>query len=180
MAHTTKQLAFSAQNLHGAFRYLKFHFIFLLSWALLFSCFYSIYRREFPFCHHRQLPFVLSSGGLTCTTFLFLLPAHLHPPCALFPEEYCTTTLVLSRQKQWGHYSYCPRSPIVSPAVPQFIPLWIEPVFLTAGNKGRCQNPLLVFSQLERCYSLVCSVSLKARPMCQQFNSLLQITLQHN
>lgn len=117
--------------------------------------------------------------------------AHLHhisPPPACPPSPLCVPFSLKNTAPPpwcWADRSSGATIPIVqgvllSPAVPQFIPLWIEPVFLTSGNKGRCQNPLLVFSKLERCYSLVCSVSFNARPTWQQFNSLLQITLHHN
>lgn len=106
----------------------------------------------------------VSSGGAHLH-HISLPPAH--PPSPLYVSSSLKNIHHHPGAEQTeavGHHSYGPRSPIVSTAIPQFIPLWTEPVFLTAGNNGRCQNPLLVFAKLERCYRLVCSVSLKARP----------------
>lgn len=171
-----------AQNLHGAFRYL-FHFSPLLGTLIFMFLFYlqnriSVLLSQTTSLCALKLHCLIQWAHLHCIS---LPPAHPPSPlyCALFPAEYCTPPWC------WADTSSGAIIPILqgvllSPAIPRFIPLWREPVFLTAGNKGRCQNPLLVFSELERCYSLVRSVSLKVRPMCQQFNSLFQITLQHN
>lgn len=118
-AHATKQLAFSVSTklcMKPSDILVSFHFFPLLGTLIFMFLFYLQNRISVLLSQTTSLGALklFSSGGLTCTAFLFLLPAHLHPLCALFPEEYYITTLVLSRQKQWGHHSYCPRSPIVS------------------------------------------------------------------
>lgn len=157
----------------------SFHFSPLLGTLIFMFLFYLQNRISVP----------LSQTTFLCALKLHRLIRWAHLHCISLPPAHPPSPLYVPSSQPpswcWADRSSGATIPIVqgvllSPAVPLFIPLWREPVFLTAGNKGRCQNPLLVFSKLERCYSLACSVSLKARPMCQQFNSLLQITLQHN
>lgn len=161
----------------------SFHFSPLLGTLIFMFLFYL----------QKRISVLLSQTTSLCALKLHCLIRWAHLFCISLPPAHPPSLLCVPSSLKniapppwcWAERSSGAIIPIVqgvllSPAVPQFIPLWIEPVLLTVGIKDRCQNPSLVFSKLERCYSLVCWVFLKARPMYQQFNSPVQITLQHH
>lgn len=123
----------SAQNLHDAFRYPSFISFFSSLGHSYFHVSILFTEENFCFCCHRQLPFVLlsctvSSGGLTCSAFLFLLPAHLHSSVCPLPwrilhhhpgaeqTEAVGTSFLLSKE------SYCSCCPSVYPSVNRACP----------------------------------------------------------